>query len=125
VGSGISIELSDSQLREVLRGALQSHSRQDVAGSKDSRSALSTAAGRALLLESGGSQISYTLVRGLAVLSVFPAGGRARGVTEVATELHMKTSTVHRLITTLHALGYLERDVDSREYRRLAGSLQV
>ena len=95
-----------------------------TAGVGLSGSVLSTAAGRALLVERGGSGISYTLVRGLLVLGAFPAGGPARGVTEVAQELEMKTSTVHRFVATLVALELLERDVERRLYRRPAISFE-
>jgi DNA-binding IclR family transcriptional regulator len=59
------------------------------------------------------------------VLSAFPVGGRARGVTEVAKALQMKTSTVHRFAGTLVALGLLERDVASRLYRRPSSISQL
>jgi IclR family transcriptional regulator, pca regulon regulatory protein len=55
--------------------------------------------------ESGATEISRT----------FPPSPLL-GIAEIADGLGMSRSTVHRYITTLHALGYLEQDA-SRKYR--------
>jgi hypothetical protein len=117
-GSGVSIELSEGQLREVLRSALREDLLSRLGSLELSRAVLLRAVGRGLLADGAGGEVSYTLVRGLLVLSAFAVGGPTRGVTEVAKELAMKTSTVHRAIRTLAALGLLQHDEASRQYRR-------
>jgi IclR helix-turn-helix domain len=104
-GSGLSIELTDGQLREVMHGAL---ARKDKAGLLAelhlSFPALSSSAGRALLVEQADGVLSAGLVRGLVVLSAFVEGGPPRRVGEVAAELQMTPSNVATYIRTLKAL---------------------
>lgn len=63
------------------------------------------------------SRLSRSLLRGLMVLTSFPADGHVRSVTDVAHDLDMGISTTHRYISTLLEVGLLERDPVSREYR--------
>jgi DNA-binding MarR family transcriptional regulator len=79
---------------------------------------------RRALAEQAPGEISSALVRGLLVLAAFPADGTPRRLSEIAAELGMKTSTVHRCLTTLVAVGLLERDGETRRYFRL-GRLSV
>lgn len=62
-------------------------------------------------------RLSRSLLAGLLVLSCFPPGGVALGIKEIAQQLDLGASTVHRYVTTLHAAGLLERDPDTRRYR--------
>lgn len=59
---------------------------------------------------------SQSLERGLAILCCFAPGRPRLGIAELAGELEMSRSTVHRYAITLVALGYLEQD-SSRKYR--------
>jgi IclR helix-turn-helix domain len=69
---------------------------------------------RPLLQDKG---LSQSLLIGLQVLTCFPLDGTARGVAEVAAQLEMNNSTVHRYMTTLLRIGLLERDPHTRWYR--------
>ena len=62
-------------------------------------------------------RLSRSLLAGLLVLSCFPADGDYLGIAELARMLRMNTSTTHRYVTTLLAVGLLERDPATRRYR--------
>lgn len=62
-------------------------------------------------------RLSRSLLSGLLVLSCFPADGGYLGIAELARMLDMNTSTTHRYVTTLLAVGLLERDPATRRYR--------
>jgi len=62
-------------------------------------------------------RLSRSLLSGLLVLSCFPPDGGDLGVVELARMLSMNTSTTHRYVTTLLAVGLLERDPGTRKYR--------
>jgi IclR helix-turn-helix domain len=61
--------------------------------------------------------LSHSLLIGLQVLTCFPLDGTERGVAEVAKQLQMNNSTVHRYMSTLMRIGLLEQDTYSRLYR--------
>ena len=61
--------------------------------------------------------ILFSLLSGLLVLSCFPADGGYLGIAELARMLDMNTSTTHRYVTTLLAVGLLERS-EERELPR-------
>ena len=65
-------------------------------------------------------RLSRSLLSGLLVLSCFPADGGYLGIAELARMLDMNTSTTHRYVTTLLAVGLLERDSATRRYRLAA-----
>lgn len=118
----ITIELSKSQVDKVIRAA----------GQGGTMSVLLTALkdpGWNLALDSGESvhpdqmedrRLSSSLLSGLLVLSSFPADGEYLGIAELARMLGMNTSTTHRYVTTLLAVGLLERDSTTRRYRLAA-----
>jgi hypothetical protein len=62
-------------------------------------------------------RLSRSLLSGLLVLSCFPHDGGHLGIAELARMLDMNTSTTHRYVTTLLAVGLLERDSSTRRYR--------
>jgi hypothetical protein len=62
-------------------------------------------------------RLSRSLLSGLLVLSCFPSDGGYLGIAELARMLGMNTSTTHRYVTTLLAVGLLERDPATRRYR--------
>jgi predicted transcriptional regulator len=62
-------------------------------------------------------RLSRSLLSGLLVLSCFSLDGEDLGIAELARMLNMNTSTTHRYVTTLLAVGLLERDSSSRRYR--------
>jgi len=57
-----------------------------------------------------------TLLKGLAVLEALAASREPRGVTELAHELGLLKSNVHRLLQTLAARGYVRKDAASGRY---------
>jgi hypothetical protein len=65
-------------------------------------------------------RLSRSLLSGLLVLSCFPADGGSLGIAELARTLDMNTSTTHRYVTTLLAVGLLERDPGTRKYRLIS-----
>ena len=106
---GLMIELSGEQVRTIAEHA-GSYARAELVDLTSLRGAL---------VEQASGEISYALVRGLLVLVAFPADGTPRRLSEVADELGMKTSTVHRCLATLVVAGLLERDGETRRYFRL------
>ncbi|HEX5853173.1 MAG TPA: helix-turn-helix domain-containing protein [Solirubrobacteraceae bacterium] len=62
-------------------------------------------------------RLSRSLLSGLLVLSCFPSDGGYLGIAELARMLDMNTSTTHRYVTTLLAVGLLDRDPATRRYR--------
>jgi IclR family pca regulon transcriptional regulator len=53
----------------------------------------------------------------MAVMSVFAGPRREFGVTEIADLLELNKSTVHRFVSTLETLGYLEQNETTKKYR--------
>ncbi|HKP18670.1 MAG TPA: IclR family transcriptional regulator [Gaiellaceae bacterium] len=60
---------------------------------------------------------SQSLARGLAILSAFRSGRPLLGISELARDVGLTRSTVHRYVASLAALGYLEQDAQTRKYR--------
>lgn len=58
-----------------------------------------------------------SLVKAIAILDCFDAEHPQLGVREVARRLNLSTSTVGRLVATLHSTGILSQDPKSRLYR--------
>ena len=56
------------------------------------------------------SRLSRSLLAGLLMLASFPSDGSYLGNAEVARMLEMNPSTTHRYVSTLVAVGLLERD---------------
>lgn len=113
----VMLTLSSAQIEQVLRFATadghadvaEMLSSDQLAGARERRY-------RALLDD---RRLSRSLLAGLLVLTCFPPGGEM-GIADLARRLDMRTSTIHRYVSTLLAAGLLERDPVSRQYR-LAG----
>lgn len=115
----VMIELSKSQVDQVVRGA----------GEGGTMSILLSALRDPDWTLAVGSEdwsypeqmedrrLSRSLLAGLLVLSCFPADGGYLGIAELARMLDMNTSTTHRYVTTLLAVGLIERDPATRRYR--------
>jgi PcaR/PcaU/PobR family beta-ketoadipate pathway transcriptional regulator len=58
-----------------------------------------------------------SLARGLSVLSSFSAEKPALSLTEISQRLQINKTTTFRLLSTLEALGYLQRDEQTKLYR--------
>jgi DNA-binding IclR family transcriptional regulator len=69
-------------------------------------------------------RFSTSLCAGLSILTSFTAERPVRGIADVADDLGMGRSTIHRYATTLTALGYLEQGA-SRKYRLAARGADI
>lgn len=65
------------------------------------------------------------LSRGLRVLEAFSETKSELSLVEIATAVHLDKSTTFRLIYTLEARGYLERDSQSKRYRPALKTLRL
>jgi hypothetical protein len=113
-GTGVFSELSALQVDRVVRATADGGS---IAVLLSGRSDLSKAL--AVSLEGlDDRRLSRSLLAGLVMLASFPADGSYLGNAEVARLLDMNQSTAHRYVSTLVAVGLLERHPDTRRYRR-------
>jgi IclR helix-turn-helix domain len=129
----IAIALSQAQIEQVIRsaglarnGTMSSllmaaldnaHNEHNGDGS---RSSLHDAAQLALADALSDPQLSQSLLRGLAILSCFGPERPWRAIIDLAKELEMSPSTTHRYVKTLRAIGLLEQNPTTREYRPVA-----
>jgi hypothetical protein len=110
------IQLSEDQVERVIASASPDGEAVDF-----SRVSQTSAHGARVewifssLMEDRG--LSHSLLIGLQVLSCFPLDGTERGVADIARQLGMNNSTVHRYMTTLTRVGLLERNPYTRWYR--------
>src|ERR1700756_2062762 len=63
--------------------------------------------------------------RAARILKVLASGPRRLGVSEIAARLGLTRPTVHGLLQTLQAHGFVEQDRDSDKYQLGAGLLQL
>jgi DNA-binding MarR family transcriptional regulator len=108
------LKLSDAQVRDVVEAA---------SNGDGLRSALYGALHPGFIETQRWSDLtdpalSRSLIAGLLILSTFPDDGTHIGNAEVAALRGMSVSTSHRYISTLVAMGLLERDSETRKYRR-------
>lgn len=110
----VMLTLSPAQVEQVLRSAA-ADTDTGTAGllSADQLSGARERRYRALLDD---RRLSRSLLAGLLVLTCFPPSGEM-GIADLARRLNMRTSTIHRYVSTLLAAGLLERDPVSRQYR--------
>jgi hypothetical protein len=65
-------------------------------------------------------QLSQSLLRGLAVLASYGPDRPWRAIIDLSDQLGMSPSTTHRYVKTLRAVGLLEQNPATREYRPAA-----
>lgn len=107
------IELSRAQVDRIVRNAADVGNMSVLlSGLKDIRAVL---AREPRQLED--SRLSRSLLAGLLMLASFPSDGSYLGNAEIARLLDMNPSTTHRYVSTLVAVGLLERDPATRRYR--------
>jgi hypothetical protein len=118
----ILIELSKSQVDQVVRSAGQGGTLSVLLSAvNDPDWPLSLDSDEwAHPAQMADRRLSRSLLSGLLVLSCFPSDGGYLGIAELARMLDMNTSTTHRYVTTLLAVGLLERDPGTRKYRLAA-----
>lgn len=68
----------------------------------------------------GDPQLSQSLLRGLAILASYGPDRPWRAIIDLAQQLGMSPSTTHRYVKTLRAVGLLEQNPTTREYRPVA-----
>jgi DNA-binding transcriptional ArsR family regulator len=129
----VAIVLSPLQVEQVMRAAGHQHNGTvsnlllaalDNAysapnGDKQS-SQLQKATRRALEEALGDPQLSQSLLRGLAILASYGPERPWRAIIDLAQQLGMSPSTTHRYVKTLRAVGLLEQNPSTREYRPVA-----
>lgn len=129
----IAIALSPAQVEQVIRSAglvkngmmsnllvaALDNVHQEQNGD-ELRSSLHDAAQSALSDALNDPQLSQSLLRGLSILSCFGPERRWRAIIDLAKELEMSPSTTHRYVKTLRAIGLLEQNPTTREYRPVA-----
>jgi DNA-binding transcriptional ArsR family regulator len=112
-GSAVSIELSTTQVDQVIRSASGgSRFSAMLSGLLDAREAL-----RASLEDLDDRRLSRSLLSGLFMFASFPRDGSYLGNSEIARRLGMNSSTAHRYLATLVEVGLVERDPRTRRYR--------
>jgi DNA-binding MarR family transcriptional regulator len=118
----VSIELSRSQVDQVVRSAGQGGTLSVLfAAVKDPQWPLARNSEEwSYPAQMEDRRLSRSLLSGLFVLSCFPADGGYLGIAELARMLDMNTSTTHRYVTTLLAVGLLERNPGTRKYRLIS-----
>jgi len=118
-GETVSIELSKAQVDQVVRSAGQGGTMSVLLSAlKDPNWTLALDSEEWVYpAQLEDRRLSRSLLSGLLVLSCFPSDGTYLGIAELARMLGMNTSTTHRYVTTLLAVGLLERDAATRRYR--------
>jgi IclR helix-turn-helix domain len=112
---GIMLELSQRQVRDVLREATGADGLRELLS--DQADDLRIAVARVVAdPEFDFQRMAYTALKALSVLCAFAPRGAARGITEVGDELEMSHGTAYRYAQTFLAVGLLEQ-VDRRKYR--------
>lgn len=107
------VELSPAQVDRVIRSAANGGSMSLLlSGLRDIREVLAREPSQ---LED--NRLSRSLLAGLLMLASFPTDGSYLGNAEIARLLDMNPSTTHRYVSTLVAVGLLERDPATRRYR--------
>ncbi len=132
------ITLSPLQVEQVMRGAGRNrngtvsslllaaldHAYQPAeknGGSSRGRPSPLQKATRAALEEAlEDPQLSQSLLRGLAILASYGPDRPWRAIIDLAGQLGMSPSTTHRYVKTLRAVGLLEQNPSTREYRPVA-----
>jgi hypothetical protein len=119
VPSAVAIELTRAQVDQVIRAAGQGGTISLVLSALKDPDWMLAPGSEAWIepAEMADRRLSRSLLSGLLVLSCFPGDGGYIGIGELARMLNMNTSTTHRYVTTLLAVGLLERDPASRRYR--------
>jgi hypothetical protein len=130
----IAIALSPEQVEQVIRSAGQAkdgrmssllvavldNAHVEPEGGHPTRRSLHEATQRALAGALGDPQLSQSLLRGFAILSCYGSERPWRAISDLAKELGMSPSTTHRYVKTLRAVGLLEQNPTTREYRPVA-----
>jgi hypothetical protein len=110
----VALELSNAQVRQVVDAASNGGGLRSAAFGAVHSDCVQTGRWSGLT----DPALSRSLIAGLLVLATFPDDGTLIGNAEVSRRLGMSLSTTHRYISTLFSMGLLERDPETRKYRR-------
>jgi hypothetical protein len=115
----VTIELSQAQVDHIIRAAGQGGTMSVLLSAlKDPDWTLALDPNSlSLPAQMEDRRLSRSLLAGLLVLSCFPVDRGYLGIAELSRTLNMNTSTTHRYVSTLLAVGLLERDAATRRYR--------
>jgi hypothetical protein len=130
----VTITLSPLQVEQVMRGAGRNrngtvsnlllaaldHAYLPAENGKGRPSPLQKATRAALEEALEDPQLSQSLLRGLAILASYGPDRPWRAIIDLAGQLGMSPSTTHRYVKTLRAVGLLEQNPSTREYRPVA-----
>jgi hypothetical protein len=130
----ITITLSPVQVEQVMRAAGQhrngtvsnlllaalDNAYQPPPNGDKKPNSLQKATRQALEEALGDPQLSQSLLRGLAILASYGPERPWRAIIDLAQQLGMSPSTTHRYVKTLRAVGLLEQNPSTREYRPVA-----
>jgi IclR-like helix-turn-helix domain-containing protein len=112
--TGVTITLTAEQISEIQeRVAITGEALRALSGMSDPERFAAAVA--AALYQ---PEYSQSTLRAMLVLSAIPADGTPRELREVASEIGLPPATIHRYLRTWLVVGVLERDSDSRRYRR-------
>jgi IclR helix-turn-helix domain len=110
----ISVELSRRQVDHIIKAATDANDIQTILFGCNGASSQPDIDSSSL----DNARLSRSLLSGLLVLTAFPADQSFAGNADIAQQLGMTLTTTHRYISTLLAVGLLERDPHTRKYRR-------
>lgn len=108
----VTITLSESQVARVVQEACAGAPINEWLTNVGDAAPPQVSSGR------GQNDHSRVLLTAIRVLIAFPLDGTERELADVARELNIPKSTVHRHATTWIAVGALEQNPRSRRYRR-------
>jgi hypothetical protein len=114
-GRQVTVSLTEAQVARVVREASGSAGLAPAFSSALSDPRTLAESVLPFLADQGYSR---SVLRALLVLAAFPADGSERELSAVASQLSLSPSTTHRYLRTWTAVGLLERDPNSRRYRR-------
>jgi hypothetical protein len=130
----VNITLSPIQVEQVMRAAGQhrngtvsnlllaalDNAYRPATNGKEGHPSLQKATRKALQEALNDPQLSQSLLRGLAILASYGPERPWRAIIDLAQQLDMSPSTTHRYVKTLRAVGLLEQNPATREYRPVA-----
>lgn len=111
----ISITLTIGQIAQVVQESADAGPLERILAGLDSVEELRRVV---LALLDQGQQYSRPTLRSLLVLSALPLDGTGCELTEIAAATGLATSSLHRYLNTWKALGIVQQDPQSRQYRR-------
>jgi hypothetical protein len=114
----ISITLTIGQIAQVVQESTDAGPLERILAGLDSVEELRRVV---LALLDQGQQYSRPALRSLLVLSALPLDGTGCELTEIAAATGLATSSLHRYLNTWKALGIVQQDPQSRQYRRRQG----